>query len=158
MECHYALMTFGINMESFPVDTDGTQSLVNHQKWILKRKLVDEEKAAAAERSVASGIILYPSTLDIVLGRGRPYQEYPGNLRLHEIIKEHTSWYEDSDRLTKTAISRKIVHAIKESDGRFLEKLGEDGVDGWQEVNDEMSRERVSRGIRNATRNHEQDE
>ena len=58
----------------------------------------------------------------VVLGRGNPYQQYPGNLRLAQIIDEHRVAYNTSDRANKTVISKRIVELVKESNGRFLKK------------------------------------
>ena len=58
----------------------------------------------------------------VVLGRGNPYQQYPGNLRLAQIIDEHRVAYNTSDKANKTVISKRIVELVKESNGRFLKK------------------------------------
>jgi hypothetical protein len=47
--------------------------------------------------------ILHPSPYDVLLGRGRPLQAHPGNLRFHSICNKHREAY-------KTARKREKVH------------------------------------------------
>jgi hypothetical protein len=65
-----------------------------------------------------------PTTRDILLGRGKPLQRHPGNVRFRELIACHAGNYELGDRFQKTVIAADVVATIRESDGRFLKPYG----------------------------------
>ena len=106
----------------------------------------------SGKKVAAKNIIEFPTSQDILLGRGRPYQEYPGNLALSEIIEQHRQRYQLANRFEKTCISKMVVQIVKEQRGaRFLQRAGEDSKE-WEEVSDSVAREKVSHGFRTKTR------
>jgi hypothetical protein len=135
-------MTFGICSLLLPLDEEGEPDLSRHLNYLEERKTTEEE----SKRKVSDGIGP-PTSIDVVLGRGKPFQEYPGNLRLQEIIEKHWSKYQKADRFEKTVITMEIVTATKSSGGRFLKKDG----DGWILVDDTVAKDRVSHSCRNIT-------
>ena len=80
------------------------------------------------------------------------FPEFPGNLRLAEIIDHSRSRYQTCSRRDKTIISSEIVQMIKNENGRFLKTSYEGDQRGWVEVSDEVAREKVSHGFRTKTR------
>ena len=50
MECHYALMTFGIVPQLLPVSMDGVVSLERHYEWIECRKLIEDERRSRKQQ------------------------------------------------------------------------------------------------------------
>ena len=74
--------------------------------------------------------------------------EFPGNLRLAEIIDHNRHRYRACSRSEKTTISNEIVQMIKNENGRFLKTSYEGDQRGWVEVSDEVAREKVSHGFR----------
>jgi hypothetical protein len=146
VECFYALKTFGIDPESLAIDADGTVNHDVHDAWLEERRKTEQASASAAQNDTS---ILYPLANDVLLGRGRPFQEFPGNFRMTEIVDAHRDEYESVGKLQKTAISSNVVQLIKESKGgRFLKKDG--GC--WIEVTDDVARLKVSHGFRTKTR------
>jgi hypothetical protein len=99
--------------------------------------------------STAEGGIA-PSSNDVLLGRGKPFQEYPGNLRLAILVDRYREKYMDAGRCDKAIISQHLVYQIKKADGRFLKKLTSDGP--WVEVSDEVARDKVGHGFRTKPR------
>jgi hypothetical protein len=91
-----------------------------------------------------------PGKYDVFLGRGRPYQEYEGNLRLADVIDENRSRYQAGGRGQKSIISEELVKKTQEVGGRFLKKT-EDGR-SWVEVSNEVARDKVGHGFRTKTR------
>jgi hypothetical protein len=152
VECFYALKTFGISPESLPIDVDGTVNLDMHKRWLEGRTHTEEAYAtidAALKISHDGTIILYPLANDVLLGRGRPFQEFPGNVHMAEIVDAYREEYESVGKLQKTAISSKVVQLIRESKGgRFLKKDG----GRWVEVTDDVARLKASHGFRTKTR------
>jgi len=146
-ECQYSLMTFGIDPHGIPVDADGNRDLSVWQSWIQERHKLETEREAKYKKQANPKVIDYPSPTDVLLGRGRPSQEWPGNKRLSEIIDQFYPMFTDADRSTKTAISKGIVQSIHSSGGRFLKK--DKTLNGWVLVSDYDGREKVSHAFRN---------
>jgi hypothetical protein len=133
-ECHYVLKTYGI--EFLPVDLNGNMSSAAFILWVEEKKKI--EAAATTPDWIEN-----PSSADILLGRGKPYQEFPGNQNLLFIVDHYTAAYGKADRDAKGVINMGIVQLIKEKKGRFLQRRNDSG-DGWVEVNDIVARDKVS--------------
>jgi hypothetical protein len=133
---------------------DETCSITNDKvlEFIRKRREIEEEQKLAKERqSGATNLVESPRQIDVLLGRGRPYQQYPGNIQLAAFIDHLRAQYKTLDRLNKTSLTHGIVHMIKDSGGRFL-KRADDGSGRWVEVSNDVAREKVSHGFRTKTR------
>jgi hypothetical protein len=90
-------------------------------------------------------LVLTPSSVDVLFGRGR-VKEHPGNMRLHQLVGKRSSRYEVAEKWEKTVIAEEIVVIIKESSGRFLRPIF--SGQGWLEVDKEVAREKVSHTFR----------
>jgi hypothetical protein len=90
-------------------------------------------------------VIYDPWPNDILLGRGKPIQERPGNVRFREILDKHIEKYDKGERGAKSTVTAYIVHLVKEEGGRFLKEL-EDG--GWAEVDEATARAKVDHAFR----------
>jgi hypothetical protein len=150
MECQYALGSFGIPLQSLPLDTNGAL-LPGWIESYCKERQILEAHYYDAFASNATDYIEFPNKFDILLGRGRPYQEWPGNLRLSTIVDIHRTRYQNIGRGKKPTVCKEIVEIIKESSkGRFLKRA--DNNIGWIEVSDEVARDKVGHGFRTKTR------
>ena len=161
-ECLYALSSFGIQSDYFPLQQCTSSSdyvtdelhVENHLEFLKKRNQIEQTSSAHHHNDTnATSIcsIAYPSSNDVLLGRGRPYHEFPGNVRLAQILEEYRDRYQKaSTRKDKTAMSNMIVNMIREKwDGRFLTRLEKSDDDcGWFEVSDSVAKEKVSHGFR----------
>ena len=173
MEVHYALMTYGILIHSLPIDTSGTLDLSYVKREVEKYYNNGKNGSASSKRdkNESNIIIDIPASNDVVLGRGYPYQQFPGNLRLAILIDSYREMYSKSNRTNKTKISNMIVQMVKnQQNGRFITKQrsnadnrdsGDDdtvssnnneGYGGWVIVSDEVAREKVSHGFRTKTK------
>ena len=127
MECQYALSSFGIKETHFPIGMDGRLKADNHLKYLEERKIREDKNAAMKKKqSKDTGLIDYPLSTDIVLGRGRPYHLWAGNVRLANLVEERRSVYQKSTRSEKTAISNFVLEIVKGWNGRFLKRADED--------------------------------
>jgi hypothetical protein len=61
------------------------------------------------------GKIYVPRKYDVLLGRGRPLQDHPGNLRFHKIINRSRSAYLNSRKEGKAGIAKEVLYEIKTS-------------------------------------------
>jgi len=83
------------------------------------------------------------------VGRGRPYQQFSGNVFLHDLIRrDYVEEYgqPDTGRYQKTCIMVDAMNAMKELGGRFLERTNE----GWKVVSDQVARKKVNSAFRSA--------
>ena len=171
MECQYTLMGYGITQNSLPIDADGKLKKERPLEYIEKRRRIetqraqdDEERRATFMEEVMSAagntsnndidpdsnVYEAPEPNDILLGRGRPYQEYSGNLMLADLIDKERPRYQGSNRSGKTKISREVLRIIKEElHGKFLKKDETTGL--WIEQSDEVAREKISHSFRTWT-------
>jgi hypothetical protein len=140
MECIYKLMTFGIPSDALPISPSGEPKLQRILDWLHARR--KQETGAGKD---TSNRIVVPGTHDVLLGRGKPLQKHPGNLRYHHIIESFEDRYESAMKLEKTNIAKEIVQKIKDAKGRFLKQ---DSA-GWVEIDDAAARYKVSHTFRN---------
>jgi hypothetical protein len=85
-----------------------------------------------------------PGRNDVLLGRGKGFQQYIGNVRYRHLIEEHSTRYESASMMEKKELTEEVVRIIKEASGRFLK---EDSA-GWAEVGDNVARFKVSHAFR----------
>lgn len=96
---------------------------------------------------------------DVLLGRGQPILNYPGNLRFRKIIKEHKEEYSATGKhATKDDIARSVLSKIKETGARFLRKIEENERDAlkipeevfhaWLIVDEVASLQKVKQALR----------
>lgn len=124
--------------------SDGTGGLESEDAS-LGSKSATKEKGGSI-----TTIIDYPNPMDVLLGRGKPYQEYSGNIKWFAIMEQWRSRYEASARGQKWAISQEVIGQVRANGGRFLER--ENDVGGWVEVSDEKARLKISHGFRHQMR------
>eukprot|EP00980_Cylindrotheca_fusiformis_P003808 scaffold839_cov138-Cylindrotheca_fusiformis.AAC.3 len=136
-ECHYKLMTFGIPVHAIPVTSGTKLKIAGHLKWVAKQQYRDK---AISQFGDFEGIDL-PGSLDILLGRGKIFQDHSGNQKMRKIVEDHVDDYINAEKSIKTQIAWNLVVQLKESASRFLARSN----DGWWfEVTDELAREKVS--------------
>lgn len=91
-----------------------------------------------------------PTSLDILLGRGKPVQSHSGNQRMLSIVDENRARYLDSERKVKHQIIEEILKSIKASGGRFLTRV--DYENYWVEVNHAVAYRKVGHAFRSKAR------
>jgi hypothetical protein len=91
-----------------------------------------------------------PGGFDILLGRGRSFQNHKGNLRYRQIVEFYRERYESmATKREKTRLIKEVVQVIFDGGGRFVQQ---DSVGRWMPVDLEMSRDKVSHSFRNQRR------
>jgi hypothetical protein len=143
-EWMYEAMTFGIPHHLVPLTADYKMKTKNHLDYLAMRKTAED----FADGSTSLGIKMtdLPANRDVLLGKGKPIQEFRGNQRLSAIIDDYVDQYQvESSKTEKTALAAEMVHKVKTSyDGRFLTK--DSGL--WIEVSDDLARDKVSHMFR----------
>jgi hypothetical protein len=166
MEIEYGLLSFGVPSHLLPFTTEGQLKTGNHKKWIQRRIIMDHE---ISRGNVFTGIEL-PRSNDVLLGKGRPIQNCPGNRRLIELAERYLDEYDQaSSNGRRPDVARKIIHEFlypslygqledrmdntRGKRGRFLQRREDHLNSGWwEEVTDEqimiVKAFNVFRGIR----------
>jgi hypothetical protein len=134
-------MGYGIVKEALPIDLNGNLQLAGLAQSNEERRLREEEETLEG----GNEHIPFPLEPDVLLGRGRPYQEFPGNLHMAQLIHDHQQVYTSETKFQKTIITNKIVHLIQLAGGRFLKKNDQDV---WVQVTQDVARGKVSNGFR----------
>jgi hypothetical protein len=118
LECQYGLLSFGVPSMLLPFTEQSELKTNNHKKWIQRRLVKDHEVLRRLQSNpsyVFPGIDL-PGRNDVLLGKGQPLQDHPGNRRLHEIMQcyfdEYNSAPKDGGRAN---VARKIIFELRNS-------------------------------------------
>ena len=108
--------------------------------------------------SVASTTILKARPEDILCGRGKPFQNHPGNKKMLTLVAEHKQAYCKEKRERKRVFAEKIVKMINKSGARFLkrvEALSDSSSVHFEIVDQEIAFEKVMHALRSKDRSSE---
>lgn len=89
-----------------------------------------------------------PGSKDVLLGRGKSFQNHSGNVLLRNVIKAFVPEYRRTAKMEKGTVVWKVVALSKAMGVRFLKR---DTNGWWQEVPDEVARGKVSMAFRTST-------
>eukprot|EP00980_Cylindrotheca_fusiformis_P023832 scaffold11041_cov117-Cylindrotheca_fusiformis.AAC.5 len=133
-EIDQKLAGFGINGINLVISYEGGLKVDRHKEMIRSLQCLE------AHISPADDYVILPSHTDVLLGRGKPIQNHPGNIRLglivESLLQKHGGFVK---REEKTQLSIETVYRMKGAGVRFLTKCNE----GWQIAPDRLARERV---------------
>ena len=138
-ELQYDLMTSGIPIDAIPVTANGRLKTNNHTQWIARRRA----KEASEEFLYGQGTfnkIDIPSHRDILVGKGKPFQQHPGNVYLRFLVGQKMYEYANACKRVKPYITWELVERIQATSGCFPGK-GDD--DWWVEATDQEARRKV---------------
>eukprot|EP00980_Cylindrotheca_fusiformis_P030850 scaffold25515_cov108-Cylindrotheca_fusiformis.AAC.1 len=142
-ECQYKLLTFGIPVKDFPINTQGQLKTAKHKGWVERRR---QKEKYMRNNEIPEGAVDLPVRYDVLLGKGMPCQEHPGNKRLHELVAMRYEEYNSAKRDRKTEIAEELVVQVNRSSGRFLKRDEASGM--WIEAPLKEAREKVCHGFR----------
>lgn len=146
LECIYSLRSFGVPLgEDLP-------NRASMDRYIEQRKQMDQDyHRKRKEEESETGIILYPEGTDILVGRGKPYQVFAGNLLFNDIVSAGCDEYaSNDDRFDKTLFSMRLVQSLQDDGCRFLERVEKLG---WKVVTDQVARKKVIQALGRRLRN-----
>lgn len=142
-------MSFGIHVPQPILERDEGVKKELVESYLLKRTKIEYDAAQIADSTtgINSSTIDSPgNSNDVLLGRGKPFQQYSGNLRMNELVDAYLEQYRAcKEKAAKSMIPMKIVDQIHEKGGQFLERKD----DCWKIVTDEkIMRNKVSQAFR----------
>eukprot|EP00980_Cylindrotheca_fusiformis_P003355 scaffold747_cov120-Cylindrotheca_fusiformis.AAC.11 len=83
---------------------------------------------------------------DIVFGRGKGFQNHPGNKRMRDIVEKYKVRYHSLRRAEKRKMVESVYKEIAEGGARFLKKV--DGENAWVMVDAPVAIQKVSHTLR----------
>jgi len=136
-----------------PVDGDG-----NIDTERLNRRL-DAMRNEERELSRGQNGPVVPVSRDCVLGRGYPFQNFPGNVHLSRVVRLNQSAYVKLKRNQKMAMVQGVVDYVRGRNGRFLKRIddsskphvSEELRGRWVVVGDDEARTKVGHVFRTKT-------
>jgi hypothetical protein len=145
LEIEYSLMTFGAPCGILFQKQGHAKRQEIHDGF--KRRHAELEtmaKKKQLEEETKSRVFLAPNPKDVLIGRGRPYQDFSGNRRLAFLIDANLKRYREHSRFEKTCLTMDLVKSVLAYGGRFIERTDL----GWKLIDESAAREKISRGFR----------
>mmetsp|Transcript_53777 Transcript_53777/g.60077 ORF Transcript_53777/g.60077 Transcript_53777/m.60077 type:complete len:518 (+) Transcript_53777:140-1693(+) len=142
--------------EGNPADTkkevDKTLNLMAEPK----SELVAAAEADAKnnrDQPAPSETAVRPNNRDVLFGRGKPFQNHPGNRKMLGLIDQYKQQYNESPRDQKRPIVEEIIGILSSDGGRFLRRYNEDvNSTWWTEVPKFVAFDKVSHAFRSRGR------
>jgi hypothetical protein len=145
MEVQYSIQSFGISDGLVPIGKNGELSFEHFQNFLATE--IERERSEEARQG---GKIFCPTSLDVLLGRGRHPQEHEGNRNLAKIVENHAKVYRTTRKHDKRGVHILVVKTIQAQGGRFLKRADTLG-EGWVEVDDHTAIDKVRNRFRKAS-------
>jgi hypothetical protein len=154
--CLQSLRRYGLPKEILPLDEQGNLEVSDFREMVqsYQSELDDggdnHQEAASPNRNV------FPTVNDILLGKGKRSDKFPGNYLFRKAIAENYDGYNaSSDRGGKLATLQLIYFQLLQSGCRFLAPVQKDGngnTNEWMVIPEEDALAKISMGIRNFRR------
>ncbi|KAL3940412.1 MAG: hypothetical protein SGBAC_005044 [Bacillariaceae sp.] len=94
--------------------------------------------------------VVLPADVDILLGRGKPFQNHPGNQRMLSLVDKYRDRYQTAERKEKHDIVEEVMGLISGSGGRFLRRV--DYENYWVAVTHAVAYRKVGHAFRSKAR------
>lgn len=128
-----ALQSFGIPASLIPLNDDGNVTdKAYHVAQMEKRRKYERQEFQTTT-------VMIPGSFDILIGKGKPFQDHKGNMELRQWIRQHQQSYEVAQKYQKKNLVMQVINMVKARGGRFLKDDG--GY--WSEVEEEVARAKV---------------
>ena len=112
-----------------------------------------QDDAATQVVNGAQHPIAAPQKNDVLLGRGKPYQNFAGNRRMLKIVSQFKDQYMSMPRDQKRRFVERVLDAVLKDGTRFLRRGKENGGgDGWEEVDRTTAAGKVWHALRSKGR------
>ena len=106
----------------------------------------DKIEASLEDDTLPLTDIVDPRDTDVLCGRGGAALRHPGNQTYRRLVHLNKGLYITCLKAEKLKISRSIVAAIREQNGRFLERDTKKGT--WLDIGDKKAMEKTSQALR----------
>lgn len=143
---------------SEPRPTEETKKIKDCDTLMADQK---SELVAAAEadarknkdQPAPSETAVRPNNHDVLFGRGKPFQNHPGNRKMLGLIDRFKRQYNESPRDQKRPIVEEIIGILSSDGGRFLRRYNDDvSSTWWTVVSQQIAFDKVSHAFRSRGR------
>lgn len=149
LEIRYSLGSYGIRLPPEvstygpgQTNTDYINSYLTERRKIESDFYREEEETQDGSRLKP---FLHPRSNDVLTGRGSPFRDWPGNVRLSTLVASYGEEYKTTtERIVKTVLALNTIKQIQEMGGRFLERT----ENGWVIVDDLVAKGKVNQLFR----------
>ncbi|KAG7348149.1 hypothetical protein IV203_016854 [Nitzschia inconspicua] len=93
-----------------------------------------------------------PNPYDVLLGRGKPFQNHRGNQEMLRVVDSYRSKYHDVERSCKNEIVEEVLRVVKSNGGRFLERIEDFENSYWSEVEHSIAYRKIGHAFRSNAR------
>lgn len=113
----------------------------------------EEDAKNNKDQPAPSETAVRPNNRDVLFGRGKPFQNHPGNRKMLSYIDQYKRQYNESPRDQKRPIVEEIIGILTSDGGRFLRRYNEDvNSTWWTEVPKQVAFDKVSHAFRSRGR------
>ncbi|CAJ1968407.1 unnamed protein product [Cylindrotheca closterium] len=149
LEIRYSLQSHGIPLGTYPIDSNGqirqemidssclkhygidafkyrgkSDSFIKSNDTAIAMTPVPPTPTSSQQTRAGHSVLVEPKHTDVLLGRGKPIQNHPGNIHLRSMIEESQEQYDAIGRLEKRQMIQNIRHACHARGTRFLKQHG----------------------------------
>ena len=125
VEIEYSLLAYGVRLGGLLQQIHrGDKSAF--EEYLIRRKQIDDAyNTQKLDEANETGFVLYPNSMDTIIGRGRPFREFIGNQEWNIIVDKHALTYQAvHTKPEKSAIAKQVLADYKASSKtRFLLEL-----------------------------------
>ena len=146
MDCINALAGYGIEKDTWPIDVK--TGMVSNEEFLSFLSTASNAEQLENEKAVLDNKVIPLTCNDVLVGRGKPYQEFPGNVKMKLLVDNSREAYQSGNKTRKTFLRDTIVNAVKASGGRFLQKSDDSVNSDWVEASDNVARRKISHVFR----------
>lgn len=135
------------------VKTNNTMYNPPDKTMKIKKTSTRGRKRGAGDHSVLE-TVYEPRSVDVICGKDKRHAKHAGNRLFRELIEDNVANYMMKDsKQEKMKITKQIVQTMRQKyNSRFLRHSG----DEWQEISDQVARDKVSHALRFASKTKEE--
>ena len=151
-ELNHILGTFGIPVDSRPVNKTGCLRRDILNLWLYRHMTANESESLSALHSCASSTSSATAGIrkkDILFGRGRLVQFHPGNVEYRNFLEDHAEEHDTAPRTLRRKVAIDLTSQLIGRGLRFMQLTENE----WVERNFEESVVKVSQFFRTLRRN-----
>eukprot|EP00980_Cylindrotheca_fusiformis_P017373 scaffold5392_cov107-Cylindrotheca_fusiformis.AAC.6 len=115
------------------------------------RAQTSDFKTLLRATEMAPNSLIQPTLKDVVLGRGRWFQDFPGNIAFRTYLADRSDEYDKADRAGKNILTKSVIRSLNASGTRFLGLSSPtNGIPMWEEASFKEVYNKISQCYRSA--------
>jgi hypothetical protein len=111
-----------------------------------------QQQQGGEQAASQTNMVLHPNPNDVLLGRGKPFQNHHGNQEMLRVVDMYRVKYHQAERAYKHEIIEEVLGLIRSQGGRFLERVDERENSYYNEVTDSVAYRKIGHAFRSNAR------